>query len=79
MAQKIKVGRNDLCPCLSGLKYKKCCEGKTLWPEILRGDVSDSFTNLSARGKNIFFLHAIAGALQLDKVGPQAEWKDIKR
>lgn len=24
----IKVGRNDFCPCGSGLKYKKCCEGK---------------------------------------------------
>jgi hypothetical protein len=23
-----KPGRNDLCPCGSGLKYKKCCEGK---------------------------------------------------
>lgn len=23
--RKIKVGRNDLCPCGSGLKYKKCC------------------------------------------------------
>ena len=23
--KKIKVGRNDLCPCGSGLKYKKCC------------------------------------------------------
>lgn len=22
---KTKVGRNDLCPCGSGLKYKKCC------------------------------------------------------
>ena len=24
----IKVGRNDPCPCGSGLKYKKCCLGK---------------------------------------------------
>jgi methionyl aminopeptidase len=24
-----KVGRNDPCPCGSGLKYKKCCLGKT--------------------------------------------------
>lgn len=24
----IKVGRNDLCPCGSGLKYKKCCENR---------------------------------------------------
>ena len=23
-------GRNDPCPCGSGLKYKKCCERKTL-------------------------------------------------
>ena len=23
-----KVGRNDKCPCGSGRKYKKCCEGK---------------------------------------------------
>jgi methionyl aminopeptidase len=25
---KVKVGRNDPCPCGSGLKYKKCCIGK---------------------------------------------------
>jgi len=25
----MKVGRNDLCPCGSGLKYKKCCLNKT--------------------------------------------------
>lgn len=25
---EIKVGRNDPCPCGSGLKYKKCCMGK---------------------------------------------------
>jgi len=24
----VKVGRNDPCPCGSGLKYKKCCVGK---------------------------------------------------
>ena len=23
--EKKKVGRNDPCPCGSGLKYKKCC------------------------------------------------------
>ena len=26
-AQSSKVGRNDLCPCGSGKKYKKCCGG----------------------------------------------------
>lgn len=24
-----KIGRNDMCPCGSGLKYKKCCLGKS--------------------------------------------------
>ena len=24
-----KIGRNDPCPCGSGLKYKKCCLGTT--------------------------------------------------
>ncbi|MEX1330004.1 MAG: SEC-C metal-binding domain-containing protein, partial [Desulfobacterales bacterium] len=25
----VKVGRNDPCPCGSGLKHKKCCLGKS--------------------------------------------------
>ena len=24
-----KVGRNDRCPCGSGLKFKRCCESRT--------------------------------------------------
>ncbi len=27
--KNMKVGRNDPCPCGSGLKYKKCCLGKS--------------------------------------------------
>ena len=27
-SKTVKVGRNDLCPCKSGLKYKKCCINK---------------------------------------------------
>jgi hypothetical protein len=30
-----KIGRNDLCPCGSGKKYKKCCLGKADDPEFL--------------------------------------------
>lgn len=26
-----KVGRNDLCPCMSGKKFKKCCEISGIW------------------------------------------------
>jgi uncharacterized protein len=25
-----KVGRNDLCPCGSGKKFKKCCGGQKI-------------------------------------------------
>jgi uncharacterized protein YecA (UPF0149 family) len=25
---RVKVGRNESCPCGSGKKYKKCCLGK---------------------------------------------------
>jgi hypothetical protein len=28
MSGRKKIGRNELCPCGSGLKYKKCCLGK---------------------------------------------------
>ncbi len=28
--EKVRVGRNDSCPCGSGKKYKKCCESKGL-------------------------------------------------
>ncbi|HAH23961.1 MAG TPA: hypothetical protein DCL77_09430 [Prolixibacteraceae bacterium] len=32
--QKENVGRNDLCPCGSGLKYKKCCMSKNQDTEL---------------------------------------------
>ncbi len=28
--RKVGYGRNDLCPCGSGLKYKKCCLAKII-------------------------------------------------
>jgi hypothetical protein len=27
-----KIGRNDLCPCGSGIKFKRCCLGKPVQP-----------------------------------------------
>ncbi|MEZ5288203.1 MAG: SEC-C metal-binding domain-containing protein [Vicinamibacterales bacterium] len=29
MASQAKLGRNDLCGCGSGKKFKQCCAGKT--------------------------------------------------
>ena len=30
-----KIGRNDLCPCNSGKKYKKCCENTDMQKKII--------------------------------------------
>lgn len=37
--RKRTVGRNDLCPCGSGLKYKKCCLEK----QNLRGEIPGAY------------------------------------
>ncbi len=42
------VGRNDPCPCGSGLKYKQCCEGKAI-PKM--------------RGRNGWIVGAVAVAV----------------
>jgi tetratricopeptide (TPR) repeat protein len=34
------IGRNDPCPCGSGKKYKKCCEGKASTPARSPGPLS---------------------------------------
>lgn len=63
--EKLKIKRNDLCPCASGKKYKHCCEGKVDWNQIIRERL-DWKPFLSIRGKNIIFLERIFEALQLD-------------
>lgn len=63
---KIKVSRNNPCPCLSGLKYKHCCEGNINWENIL-SKKDDSHTKyLSPRGKNLIFIENIADILELN-------------
>ena len=40
---KIDIGRNDLCYCGSGKKYKKCCINKNYW------EIKDRITNTYTR------------------------------
>lgn len=35
----MKIGRNDLCFCRSGKKYKKCCLGKVTPPRLSRSEI----------------------------------------
>jgi hypothetical protein len=43
-----KVGRNDPCPCGSGIKFKKCCESKAAKKSIGAAQVLTGATNMSS-------------------------------
>jgi len=60
-----KIGRNQLCPCGSGKKYKHCCKNNVDWNQIIK-ERRDIIPHLSIRGRNLLFFDKIAGALQLD-------------
>jgi len=61
-----RVTRNDQCPCGSGKKYKRCCDGKVDWNRIFQHRL-DWRPHLSMRGRNLEFIARIAEALQSDK------------
>lgn len=61
-----RIGRNSPCPCGSGKKYKKCCWGERDWDALLSAPDAVYARNLSLRGKNLFFMNAVAEALELD-------------
>jgi tetratricopeptide (TPR) repeat protein len=59
-----KVGRNDLCPCGSGKKYKKCCLGKP-FPEAAQNSLKRGLENLWSYEKvNGMSTEEIIGKLQ---------------
>src|SRR5262245_20014757 len=65
MNGRVKVGPNDVCPCWSGKKYKRCCKGRVDWTQIIRSGV-DQQKFMSIRGRNLMFAAAIVDALGLD-------------
>ena len=67
MERRRRVKRNDKCPCGSDKKYKHCCWGRVDWNSLFASH-GDPIPHLSIRGKNIYFLHALAGILQLDRL-----------
>ena len=63
------IGRNELCGCGSGKKYKKCCQGK---PKNLR----TSWDVLSIRERNLTFYNGIENILGFNR---GKTWDDIRR
>jgi SEC-C motif len=66
------------CPCLSGKKFKHCCQGKIDWERLIQGR-ADPQPYVSARGRNLQFAAAIADALELDPTAKPFAGGDGKR
>lgn len=77
VSNRIKFGRNDLCPCQSGEKFKKCCAGKVDWQTVVDKNL-DYRPYLSVRGRNLYFVSRISEALQLDPGGKPIALNDYK-
>ncbi|MGB5833644.1 MAG: SEC-C metal-binding domain-containing protein [Thiohalocapsa sp.] len=56
-----KIGRNALCPCGSGKKYKKCCLGK----EEPLGSVTESDVPARPTGASPFNLAAPGSPVEM--------------
>ncbi|KFC63564.1 DUF4238 domain-containing protein [Massilia sp. LC238] len=64
-----KLGRNEICGCGSGRKYKNCCID-------LSKELRTSWIELSVRERNLAFCRAIKGILGLDA---GKTWVDVRR
>ncbi len=64
-----KLGRNDICGCGSGNKYKMCCKS-------VPGEKRTTWSVLSIRERNLALCNAIRNVLGLDK---GKSWKDVRR
>src|SRR5207245_2328515 len=74
---KLKIGRNDPCPCGSVSKYKQCCEGRVDWNNVFRSG-ADPREHLSVRGRNIYFANRMGEVLQLDGLENPQSLKNYK-
>lgn len=78
-----KSGRNDPCPCKSGKKYKKCCNGKDVQirdrrrERIIYGDefVSDTLKGLADTFKSKFPKHEV---IDVSRVVDQDTYKPLQ-
>ena len=64
-----RLGRNDLCGCGSGKKYKHCCRG-------VPSDLRTTWDVASIRERNLAFCKCIRDVLGLDR---DKNWIDIRK
>lgn len=63
------IGRNDICGCGSGKKYKSCCKD-------IPKDLRTTWAELSIRERNLAFCTCIRDVLGLEKGNT---WKDVQK
>lgn len=64
-----RLGRNDLCGCGSGKKYKHCCRG-------VPSDLRTTWDVASIRERNLAFCKCIRDVLGLDR---DKNWLDVRK
>lgn len=69
-----RIGRNELCPCGTGKKYKHCCLGNVDWEDIF-GNHKDWRPHMSIRGRNIAFTNRLGEILNLNTVNDLKDYK----
>lgn len=74
-----RIGRNELCPCDSGEKFKNCCNKKVPWESLVDRPFVESIQFMSLRGRNRAFIGHVLGALQIDTWKPNLPFAEIKR
>jgi hypothetical protein len=73
----MRIGRNVLCPCGSGGKFKQCCQGRVDWEQLVHAPTNTVARHLTLHGKNMWFLGGLMEALQLN--GPAKSFGNFKR
>lgn len=66
----MKIGRNDKCPCGSGLKYKKCCLIKKTEEKKLTKEIERIFKTIKIADENDNGFYRIFWDDKVEKVNP---------
>jgi len=74
-----KIGRNEQCPCGSGVKFKKCCDGKVDWASLEQAPLEVAARHMTVRGKILVFFSNIISALKIDKLSSNFDFAAFKR
>ncbi len=74
----MKIGPNARCPCGSGLKFKRCCDGKLDWIKLFNGARGEAGRHMSVRGKNQAFLSVLRSCIPNPDFASPAANKNFK-